>query len=150
MASYPNINGVAYDHSSCRIRVDGLPERRVDDLSYAHGMNGVNKLHGTSVQPIARTRGQYVPDAPSITLHREAWHELRTRFGAGYMERVFDIIVEYQEAGQGFVKDTIKGCKITKVENTTSQGGAALVTKLTLDCMYVLENGVAPVANFSR
>lgn len=150
MATYPNINGAAFDHSSSRIRLGGVIEKRVDDLTYAHGMEGVNKQFGTSVQPISRTRGQYKPDAVSITLHLEAWNDLRTRLGAGYLEAVWDLIAEYKESGAAFVKDTLKGCKITKVEKGSSQGGDHAVVKLTLDCMYVLENGVAPVNNFKR
>lgn len=150
MATYPNINWVAYDHSSCAIRLDGIIEKRVDDISYSHGVEGINKQYGTSRQPISRTRGQYVPGEVSVTLHLSAWNELRARFGTAFMEKVFDVIVEYKEDGEAFVKDTLKGCKITNVNKSSSPGGDHVVVELTLDCMYVLENGVVPMKEFKK
>jgi len=150
MATFPNINGVAYDHSSCAVRIDGIIEKRVDSLNYGHGVEGINKQYGTSRQPISRTRGQYRPDEVTLVLHLAAWNELRARWGAGFMEKVFDVISEYKEDGEAFVKDTIKGCKIQHVGKETSQGGEHVTVELTLDCMYVLENGIAPMKEFKR
>jgi hypothetical protein len=146
----PEINGVAYDHSSCRIRLGGVIEKRIDKIDWGHGMEGMKKQHGTSVQPISRTRGKYKVDEVKFTMQLAAWHEFRGRLGDGFLEKVFDITVEKSEDGIGFSKDTIKGCKIQHVPKASSEGGDHDVVEVTCDAMYVLEAGIAPIKNFRR
>ena len=144
----PNINGVEYDHSSCRFRIDGVVETRVKDINYGASREGAQYIHGTSFQPLAETRGQYKPKEVSLTLYRAAWDALVDRFGTQLMAKRFPITVERAEAGMPFRKDSIVGCRIKDHEDSSAEGGEAAVTKVTLTCLYVLPNGVKPTPTF--
>lgn len=145
------INGREYDHSSHRIRILGVAWPGVESINYAHGRDGSAYVHGTSSTPVARTRGQYKPDDVSIEMAKSQWDQLRTLLGAiGWMERVFDVIVEAEEIpGPGVSVDTLKSCKIKKVDHSSGAGGAASMVKLTIECMMVLESGTLPMLDLN-
>lgn len=137
------VNGVVYDHSSCRTRIDGLTETRIEEITYSHGIEGEAMLFGTNVQPQSRTRGQYKPGEVSVTVSLACWIDLTNRLGDGFGEKEMLWTIEYQAAGQQFVKDTLKACKIRKVDRSSSKGGEATVVKFTMSTMLFLENGKA-------
>ena len=146
----PNINGVEYDHSSCRIRIDSIVETRVKEITYGATRDGATYLYGTSRQPMGQTFGQYKPKEVTMTLYRAAWDALVDRFGEELLTKRFPVTVERSEAGAPFRKDTVAGCRIKDHEDSSSEGGEASATKVVMECFYVLPNGVNPMPNFKR
>jgi hypothetical protein len=144
----PNINGVEFDHSSCRFRIDGTVEARVKEITYGASVDGAQQIHGTSFQPIGETRGQYNPKEVTLTLYRAAWDALVDRFGTSLLKKRFLITVERSEDGQPFRKDSIVGCRIKDHEDSSSEGGEAAVVKIAMTCFYVLPNGLKPTPTF--
>lgn len=142
------INGRAYDHSSHQIFVAGYPTSLIKELSYSQARDGETMIHGTSRIPKARTFGKIMPGDVSIQLYQSDWEDLRTLLGQGYMQRIFPIVVTRQTDVQGVPgpthTDILKDCQIKNVEHSTSEGGDAQVTTVTMSCMLVLEDGTLP------
>lgn len=141
------INGYAYDHSSCRIRLDGFVEYRVKELDYSAAIENSTYLYGTSKYPVGRTFGQYKPAEASVTLYRAAWDEWLGRLGSEMLTKSFTSEVERSELGSPFTKDVLLGCRIIKHEHSSSEGGDPLVVKVTLHVMAVLPNGTLPLTD---
>jgi hypothetical protein len=146
----PNINGVEYDHTSCRFRIDGIVETRVKEITYGATRDGAQYVYGTSYQPLSQTRGQYKPKEVSLTLYHAAWLDVVARFREQLLMKRFPIIVERSEIGAPFSKDTIVGCRIKDHETSSAEGGEPATTKVMLECFYVLVNGWNPMPNFRR
>lgn len=142
------INGKAYDHSSHLILIAGVPRTLIKELSYSQARDGETMIHGTSRVPKARTFGKILPGDVSLQLYQGDWEDLRVLLGPGYMQRTFPIVITRQTDIQGVPgivhTDILKDCQIKNVEHSTSEGGEAQITTVTLSCMLVLEDGVPP------
>ncbi len=141
----PLINGVHFDYSSVRVSFDGgEPEIHVLEISYKDALEP-GEVRGTSARVTGRTRGQYKPEA-SFTMTKAAWAEFCIGLGIGYMEKVFEIFVNYAELGLPVVPDIISGCRIKNVDESHSDGNAdALKVKVDLHVMHIVRAGNVPL-----
>jgi hypothetical protein len=138
----PLVNGCRHSFASIEIAFDGVVFTGFKEISYNDGLEP-GAVRGTSVQKIGRTKGDLTPEA-SLTCYTEEWKEILAKFGNGFGERVFTIVVAYRENDDAdLVTDTIQGCRIKKVERSHSQGTDALEVKLELDVMKILWDGYA-------
>jgi hypothetical protein len=147
----PLINGNRYDFSSIKAMVKGLTYLGFKSINYSHSLEP-GEVYGTHAQKMGRTRGQYKPEA-SFEMYKEEYALLLTGLGPGYMERSFDIVVNYEEwdgLTQRVVTDNIIGFRIKKAENAHSSGNEPLTVKVEGSVMYVLENGLAPLNNLHK
>lgn len=142
------INGRAYDHSSHQIFFAGVPTTLLRSITYSQARDGETIIHGTSRLPKGRTFGKVLPGDVTIELYQSDWEDVRTLLGPGYMQRIFPIIVTRQTDIQGVPgpvrTDVLKDCQIKNVEHSTSEGGEATVTTVTLSCMLVVEDNAIP------
>lgn len=139
---YPLINGTRFEYASIEIKAAGKRYVGVKSIDYSQDLEP-GQVYGTHAQKIGRTRGELKPDG-SMEMYKEEATNLIVGLGPGYMEVVFDIVVNYSE-GLNIVTDTIKGCRIKKVSDSHSQGTDAITTKLDLDVMSILFNGIKPM-----
>lgn len=144
-APIPLINGVHFDYSSIRISFDGgEPEIHVLEISYKDSLEP-GEVRGTSARVTGRTRGQYKPEA-SFTMTKAAWAEFCTYLGLGYMEKVFEVFVNYAELGLPVIPDIISGCRIKAIDESYSDGNAdPLKVKVDLHVMHIVRNGNVPL-----
>ncbi len=145
--SYPMINGNRFDFSSVQFTIAGVTFNGVADVNYKHALKP-GELRGTRSKMIGRTRGKYEASG-DITLFKSEFQQLVTLLGSqglGYMETSFDIIVTYNELGNVPVTDTLVGCRITDDSDSGKEGGDPTQVKLELNIMYMLRNGVSPLA----
>jgi hypothetical protein len=147
----PLINGNRYDYSSIKAMLDGLSYLGFKSINYSHALEP-GEVYGTHAQKMGRTRGQYKPEA-SFEMYKEEYALLLLGLGPGYMERSFDIVVNYEEwdgSIQRVITDNIIGFRIKKAENAHSSGNEPLTVKVEGSVMYVLENGLAPLNNLHK
>ena len=143
---YPLVNGNAYGFSSIELDFGGVKSRGYKEVKYSSNLEP-GELRGTHPQMLARTLGQYKAEG-SLVLWTHEWNQLRDRMGQGYMQKTFTLNVVYAEAGPlGAQRDTLVGCRITKVEKGGSEGTDGLEVSLTLSVMKILENGIDPLSN---
>ncbi len=147
----PLINGNRYDFSSIKAMLGGLSYLGFKSINYSHSLEP-GEVYGTHAQKMGRTRGQYKPEA-SFEMYKEEYALLLTGLGPGYMERSFDIVVNYEEwdgLTQRVITDNIIGFRIKKAENAHSSGNEPLTVKVEGSVMYVIENGLAPINNLHK
>jgi len=63
------------------------------------------------------------------------------------MEKVFDVQVQYNDTAGNVITDKVIGARMKTVDNSYSQGTDALVVKVDLHVMAVIENGKKPLTN---
>lgn len=143
--TYPLVNGIKYDWSCVEITLVDEVFTGVKEISYS-SKTEPGEVFGTSAQKFGRTRGQNKPEA-SVTLYKLDYHQLIAKMGQGFHEYVFGITVNYDDGSGNVVTDKIIGCRIKGAENSHTDGTDALVMKVDLDVMAIVENGLLPVKN---
>lgn len=148
MATYPKVNGRVFSYASVEIQVDGELITGIKSVTYSDKVER-SKARGAGRQPLGRTAGEYDAEG-SLTLLREDANALIARFGEGWMDRAFDVVVTYAEQGLPTQTDVLRGCLIDEANGSNEQGTDPLETELTLNVMYIERNGVLPVRGMRR
>lgn len=138
MASNPVINGVVYDHSSIDINIDGVRKLQISEISYSQTLEP-GKLRGAAAKVLARTRGEYDAEG-SFKISKAEGAEIVAALGNGFMTKSFTITCSYSEFGQGILTDVLEGCRITKIEDSSSGTDATMQT-YSLHIMNLKLNG---------
>jgi hypothetical protein len=141
--SYPLINGHRYSWTSLEIGLNGVTMRGVSSIDYGDELKP-GKMRGTGPNVIGRTRGEYDADV-ELEMYRLEWENLKSSLGqsgTGFGESAFPITVQYAEANQPVVTDTIEGSRVTKVRTGGAEGTDPTKVKLSIDCTRILHNGV--------
>lgn len=148
LPDYPLINGLRADWSSISVDIGGglLKTIGIKELSYKHTLEP-GEVRGTHPQVLGHTLGTYSTEA-SMTLYLTEYNELVQRLGDGYLARVFDIVVNYSpKKGDPVLTDKLTGCRIKGNDKSHSQSNEALVVKIDLFVMALVENGKKPLPN---
>jgi hypothetical protein len=144
-APYPLVNGFRHAWSSIEIRAAGNIIKGVTEINYAPSLEpGI--VYAAGAEPIGRTLGQSKYEG-DMSILLEEFNDLVTALGDNWMTVSFDVIVSHDASGSGLsvIQDTLRGCRITEVENGSSATSTdATVRKCTLSIMRILMNGVAP------
>ncbi len=135
----PVINGVVFDHSSAEINIKGVRYMQISEIAYSDSLEP-GKLLGAAAKVLARTRGKYDAEG-SFSMSKQEGVQFIRDLGPGYMTKSFPIIVNYSEVGMDMVTDTLVGCRITKVEDSSS-GTDATMLKFSVHIMNILRDGV--------
>lgn len=140
----PLINGNYYSFASIECTINGITTADFKSINYNDKLErGVVK--GTSAQALGRTMGDYTPTV-SVELYRGSFERLKDKLGAGFMQVVFDVTVQYADDGQSVITDTIQGCTIAGVDQSNSQGTDGSSVKLDLSVIKpILWNGTSPI-----
>jgi hypothetical protein len=138
------INGYQYDHADLTFKINGKNyEGGVKEIKYKTNRE-VGKLRGASPIARGRTRGTVDFEA-SIVLWKFMADQLIKDFGPGWMEKIFDIVVEYGNDDQPVTVDTLVQCTFLSKESGSSEGSDPNEVSFGLDPMMILDNGVAPM-----
>lgn len=139
MSTNPLINGVVYDHSSIEINIKGVRFLQCTEIEYSDTLEP-GKLRGAAAKVLATTRGEYSAEG-SFSLSKQDGQQLISDLGQGFKAKSFPVTLNYAEAGMDFITDTLRGCRITKVE-ASSSGTDATMLKFSIHIMNILWNGV--------
>lgn len=140
------INGRLYDHGVVEIKVDGNVYGLIKEIKYKSARE-IGKARGTSPMRRGTTRGT-IDFNGSLVMYKSAdggFDRLITRFGAGWMERKFDIVVTYGDDDDPITVDTLVGCQFLTDEGGSSEGSDPNEVPMDLDISKVLRNGVPPL-----
>lgn len=145
----PLIDGHRYSFSSVELRVAGRIYTGVTEISYSVSQEpGI--VRGTGARPIGRTRGEYTAEG-SLTMLKSDYYDLIQALSLraeGYLEASFDVVVTFSELFEPPICDVLRGCRITREEDSHSTGGEALTVSLTLSVMEIIRNGAPAVSPF--
>jgi len=143
---YPQVNGNRYSWASVEIAIGSLRFKGFKGIEYSNNLEP-GEVRGTGPQKLGRTRGDLKPEA-SFEIYKQEYYLLIAALavnGAGFMETEFGIVVSYSDRNQPIITDEIIGCRIKKPAHSGSQGTDAMVVKVDLDIMMVIENGLKPI-----
>ena len=138
MSTNPLINGIVYDHSSIEANIKGVRYLQLSEIEYSDTLEP-GKLRGAAAKVLATTRGEYSAEG-SFSLSKQDGNQLIADLGQGFKAKSFPIVVNYAEAGLDMITDRLQGCRITKVE-ATSSGTDATMLKFSIHIMNILWNG---------
>lgn len=138
MSTNPLINGIVYDHSSIEANIKGVRYLQLSEIEYSDTLEP-GKLRGAAAKVLATTRGEYSAEG-SLSLSKQDGNQLIADLGQGFKAKSFPIVVNYAEAGLDMITDRLQGCRITKVE-ATSSGTDATMLKFSIHIMNILWNG---------
>ena len=152
--NYPTINGQRYSFASCRFLTAGLPSVGITSVTFDQDLEP-GQVYSILAQKIGRTKGQLKPTASFEMLEAEymqmipALCEIAGTPGSGWMEAVFDMLIQYSENWSPMHMVFLRGCRIKKETATWKAGSEALFTKVDLDLFYYMRDGQAPLSVFS-
>lgn len=130
----PNINGVAYSHSSITIMIPELGETIIgaESLSYSDDCEP-GLLYGTMPGILGRTAGQYKPEG-QIVLWRQQFDELISKLPREFGIYSYDWIITYGDYGMPTKTDTLVGVRLIGNGVDSSQGneGTKMTVKLSI------------------
>lgn len=142
---YPLVNGNRYSWSSVVLKVAQQTIMGVKSINYSQEMKP-GAVFGTHAQKIGRTRGDGLNPTCIIELYKEEFDSLLQLLGDGFYEAEFEVVVSYEE-GLKIVTDKIHQCRIMKPDDSHSQSGDALTTKVDVDPMWIEYSGKKPLKN---
>lgn len=149
--AYPLINGNRVSWSSVEIKVIGQRYIGVKNVSYGLELKPGDVV-GTHIERIARTDGEQKTSG-GMEMYKEEADVLIAALAAiglpqlkGYMQVEFDVIINFRVQSILPISNVVmQNCRITKVDDSHSQGIDALTTKFDLDPMRILRNGLLPI-----
>lgn len=149
MAEGTILNGVYHDHTSLQIFIDGQETVGIPELNYSDGLDP-GEVRGTRSQVLGFTRGQYATEG-DVTLYKRQYVSLITRFGDGFLEHDFPIVISYRnDDNGGLITDTLAGVRLKKPSNASSEGNDPIKVKIDLRITYILWNGKNPLINMVK
>lgn len=143
------INGNTYDWGSITIKCNGEVYSRITAITYSHKRER-SKEYGTGKHraPRGRSRGKYTVENPTVTIAKSELERLRTDLaavapgGASYGDIEFDVVVQFVEADETPITDTIHDCVVAGEDSAHDEGSTDTLSEtLTLDAMWIDRNG---------
>lgn len=140
---YPLVNGSYWDYSSVKIKVGGKVYTAVKSVNFDDTVER-GMLEGTSQLPLGKTPGKYKATA-SIEIGLEEHFNIIADLGDGYMNKFFDVEVQYSGTGLATHTVEIVGCNMDKLANAHTNSPDALTVSIDLSPMYLIRDGKKPV-----
>jgi hypothetical protein len=138
---YPNALVNRLSFVSIEAAFNGLVFAGIKSLTYSDELTPTD-VYGTAPEKIGRTRGK-ANAAGSFVMYAEEFENLRLALGGGvgYMEIPFLITITKFEIGMNPLVELLESCRITKAENSDSEGTEALSVNVTLNIFRVTRTG---------
>jgi hypothetical protein len=143
---YPLINGFRPSWASIEFNIAGILNYSIQSAEYK-ATRTRKKTRGTAVNPIAKTRGSIDYDCKVKMLLAESM-QLLAQLGSvdptgnnAYGDIFFTMTVQYAEPNSNIITDTIMGCTVDTVEQSSSEGVEDIVIEHDFAPLLILRNG---------
>lgn len=140
----PDVNGDQYDFSC--VSVDALGDLDgVKEIKYGNKKEGTKVWALGSKEAMGSTGGQLDCEG-SLVMYLKHYRELLKRLGDGYLDKRFNITVNYAERNQPLITDKLYGVRLQTPERGASAGGSdALEVTIGFQVMRIVEDGKKPI-----
>ena len=142
------INGVAYDHGSHIIRINGVIYEGIQAIKYSQKRSRAKNMgQGRSGRPKGWTKGKYSAEDGSITMDKQDAARLRTdlatKAGNGcYGDAVFPITVQAVEDGLPSLNDELFECVYLGDDGGTDVSSEdPSKEEIPFGCQYIKRDG---------
>lgn len=142
----PIVSGFVLSHGSRTIRLAGI-NVGAKSVKWAGSIDGEKMVYGTSLNPQGRTAGVFKPESVEVEIYRKDTPIVTAAlfaasFGRGVLMASVPVIIGQVELPTGLPQfDTLGGCRFTKIDDSSTEGGDPILTKLTGTFMTVSLNG---------
>ena len=143
VVDYLEINGTAYGHNTAEVRIDGDVAPWVTEINYDHGQEN-GEVRGTSAVQLGDVEGDYKPSA-KVTMSKGQAQKYIDKWGDGYMQKRFPIVVSYAPPGRKLITDKLVRCKIKKETDSSKQGNDGNMVEWELELYGICKNGKKPI-----
>ncbi len=141
------INGRQYDWEDITVMLPSGIAVGITEIAYQDGQS-IEARYGRGAIPRGYGRQNYEASG-SMTLDRDEWERLKPALvasgGGGIFDhKPFPIVVSYANDDMGTIVDTLPDCKITAIDQSSSQGdsnASAMSCEFTI-LSPILWNGV--------
>lgn len=139
--------GFMLSHGSRTIKLAGLSVS-AKSCKWAASIEGEKIVYGTSKKPKGRTAGVFKPESFEVEIYKddEALVNaalMAASLGKGVLFATFPIVVAAAELPAGTPRfDTIAGARVTKIEDSSSEGGENIVVKYSGTYLDILLSGI--------
>jgi hypothetical protein len=143
---YPLVNGFSYSWASVEFKFNNAPIITVQSIDYKI-TNDRKQPYGTNPNPLSKTRGKITNSCKVKILLLEldgflgALAQNDPTGNNAYGDVFFEVDVTYSENGVGVIADTILGCTVNSVEQSSAEGPDALMVEMELQPLQILRNG---------
>ena len=144
--NYPNTLGHEAGFTNYEFVWNTIRYTGIKSVSYRH-TSDFEPAEGTPNQPLGWPEGAYRGGEGAFTMLRKTFDQMTADMGDGYMTQIFDILAHLAPAGGPITTDTMGGCKISEEAFEGERGGDSLYVERSFKFLYLLPNGVKPVAN---
>ena len=149
MADVKRVNLLVFGWNSCIFKIDGEDFEGIQALDYEQGRER-KKVMGSrrDARPLGKTSGKYEVKNVSFTLLRDSAAKLKAQLatkagGKSYGDAEFSIQAQYVEPNQDPITVSIEGCTWSGEKMSDKEGVDELLTEVTVDALYMTENGLA-------
>jgi hypothetical protein len=143
---YPLINGFRPSWASIEFQWGSTINYALQSIDYK-AVRTRKKTRGTNVDPFSKTRGSADYDCKIKVLLSESdafMAQLAQQDPTGqgaYGDVFFMVTVKYAEPSMAIITDTILGCTIDSIEQSSSEGVEDIVREHELSPLLILHNG---------
>lgn len=148
MADQQRINGNMFSWSSVYFKIDGERFYGIKSITYGDNRERVKGYGmGRSHAPRGRSGGKYNVDPVAVTMEKATTRQLRDELAARAPDGTsvgnvqFEIVVQYVEADETPITDTIFGCVWGKTAAKAEEGSDPLYDEIEFDAMGIRWNG---------
>ena len=140
------INGFTHSWASTKITIDGEQYVGMSKIAWGHAIEE-GMVRGQGGKPLGRTRGQYTPEAVSITMRKSSAQVLKNNLaakssgGRTFGAVTFPIVVQYLEPDDTQITVELNQCRVLKVASANEQGTDPTADDIEISCLEVVENG---------
>jgi hypothetical protein len=142
--NYPLINGQYFDYTHIETKFNGSIFIAYKSISHNKKLEPT-AVYGADPMPLGFTRGTAEFEG-SVEMYLAQYKLLIAKLGQGYMEKSFDIVINYAATGMPTSTDELLGCRIKGEDNSHSQGTDPLMTKFDLAILRIKTNGLDVVS----
>jgi len=143
MATYPDVQGRAHEHSSAEIQLNGRIFTAISAVDWDESLTPV-KGRGTRPEPLYRTLGEYDCEA-SITMPLKEYAEFIAFLGDGYGGVSFNVVITYSDEGVDPTTVKFIGARVENPSGGSETGGDPVMIEIGLNVMRIEMNGLVMV-----
>lgn len=123
-----------------RLKVDGAEITGMTAVSFGDKIED-EMVYGAGRFPRGRTRGKYITDDCSISVHHDTLVEIMDRFGDGWGDKIFEVVEQITLPNGAISTSVLERCRFKGAPGGGEEGVSAIVRELPFSCMRVKRNG---------
>jgi hypothetical protein len=134
------LNNVVPSWVDIRVRIDSVEIAGITGLSFGDKVED-EMVYGSRRLPRGRTRGRYVVDDASMTVHHDTFLEIIGALGDGWGDKVFEVVEQISLPNGRISTTVLESCRMKGAPGGGEEGVSALTRELPFSPMRIKRDG---------